>query len=271
MSQVDLDTNTGIYTFTGPGFYAKLISNTNRVIEDIGYISTTARIRSKQPLVTNAAALEAIFGGKLPAFLFTLHQAGVELANPDIQHDLDGAIQDAGLDFVLDQTGYNDGEYDFVEALDFSVLTGRKDYPFLRKHMKLPENADENEPSGFKITDRPELQEVPNGTEDLFLDTIKHLGLSGIIARMYAREAMTWEEYLECANHFWSGNPTRVGMELGRVQFLLPRLLRPPLTQDKKAQLLSIAAGVYVPAEPSSSEGSGSDGDGIDINVGVGL
>ena len=242
MATVTVDPNTGIYTFTGPGFYAKLASNTNRIIEDIGYISTTARIRSKQPFVTNEVALETIFGGKLPAFLFTLHQAGVELANPDIQHDLDGAIQEAGLDFVLDQTGYNDGEYDYVEALDFCVLTGRKDYPYLRKHMKLPENEDENEPSGFKITDRPELQEVPNGAEDLFLNTIKHLGLSGIIARMYAREAMTWEEYIECATHFWSGNIARLMTELGRLQFILPKLLRPPLTQEKKGQVLSIAA-----------------------------
>lgn len=238
--------SSGIYTFTGPGFYAILESDTNRTIHKIGYVVGSKRIRSVRPFVADVLGLSAIFGGELPAFLFTLYRGGVELANPDVEHDLDADIRAAGLDFSLGVAGYVEGQYDKVEALDFCVLTGRKDYPYEKmiKHLRLEVNADPDNPGEFIVTERPPLNEVPNNETDIFLNAIKHLGISGIIARMYAREAMTWEEYLECASHFWLGDIPRITVEIGRLQFLLVNLLRPSLTQERRNQLMLIAAGI---------------------------
>lgn len=235
-----------VSSITGPKFYAILESSTNRTIHKIGYLGDGRKMRSSRPFIVTPDGLSTIFGGELPAFLFTLYQGGVELANPDVEHDLDADIRAAGLDFSLEATGYVEGQYDKVEALDFCVLTGRKDYPYEKmiKHLRLEVNADPDNPGEFIVTERPPLNEVPNNDTDIFLNAIKHLGISGIIARMYAREAMTWEEYLECASHFWLGDIPRITVEIGRLQFLLVNLLRPSLTQERRNQLMMIAAGI---------------------------
>ena len=245
--------SSGIYTLTGPCFYAILNSALDRTIYDVGYLPNNqqgnpTRIRSKRPFVADVNGLSTTFGGELPAFLFTMYQSSIELGNTSIEHDLDTHIQSNGLDYSIGAAGYEAGEYDLVEALDFTVLTGRKYYPYSKmiKHLKLPENYIEGtNPPEFNVTERPELSDVEDGTDDSFLNTIKHLGISGIIARMYGRGAMTWAEYLECANHFWLGDMARIQTEIGRLVFLSPILFRPSLTSEKKAQLMSIGSGTF--------------------------
>lgn len=234
-----------VTTIAGPTFYAILESETNRTIHLIGYLRDGKKIISARPVIVTPESLPVIFGGELPAFLFTLYKAGVELSNPDIEHDLDSDIRTAGLDFVLGASGYTGGQYDKVEALDFCVLTGRKNYPYEKmvKHLKLEENADPGNPGQFIVTERPPLSEVPNNATDIFIPAITHLGISGIIANMYSREAMTWDEYLECVSHFWLGDIDRITIEIGRLQFLLVEWLRPPLTQTQRDQMISIALG----------------------------
>lgn len=232
----------GVFLFTGPGFYAILESQENRVIHKIGYLATGAVVRNIRPMVADVNGLDSVFASPLAAFLFVLHQSGLELASKVVAHDLDKDIQSNGLDFSIGTAGYVDGQYDGIEALDFSVLTGRKYYPYLPQHLRIPENFN-TETQEFEVTARPPLSEVQDGENDELLDALKHLGISGLIGRLYATGAMTWQEYIDCANHFWYGDLSRIKKEISRLQFLLPKLLQPVLNAEKKQQLILIGLG----------------------------
>lgn len=236
--------------FRGPGFYGILKSAMDWRLHEIGYSPDSRAIRSNRPVIADIprppvqpTQLAPIFGGELPAFLFIIYGAGVVLDDPNISFDLDRDIQAAGLDEILQPTGYSEGQYDKVQPLDFCVITGRKEYKYLEDHMNIAKNWNP-EKNQFDTTPRPPLTEQPNGKEDLFLSIIKHLGISGIIGSMYASEAMSWKEYLDCAVHFWLGDAARMAKELARLSLLLPRKVGRPLTDEKRLQIQQIAAGI---------------------------
>lgn len=216
--------SNGIFTKTvsagESGFFACINPNNFNEIQTAGYAAT--KVRSKLPIVEAPASLILAMEGELPAFLMTLYNAGIPMDSEKPSLDLDAVIEFNSLQ----------DDYTKVHPLDFAVLTGRKDYPQIENHIRTPENP--NPPA------RPEMKDVPDGDplDDQMLAVLKFLGISSYIHRLYASEAMNWDEYVECFTHFWGTDPMRAKSEIGTLQTTLPAFQRPPLSKAKLKQLI---------------------------------
>lgn len=202
-------------------FYAIVDQNNFNEITSIGYANN---VQSGKRIIEPDPGLVLSMESEFAAFMMTLYLSAIPMNSDKESLDMDEIINEYGLT----------AEYSKVHTLDFAVLTGRKDYPEVEKHFRTAENPNPDP--------RPEMRTVPDGVEedDQMLDVLKFLGLSGYIHFLYGNFAMSWEEYLECFEHFWKNNKARAKQEIGTLQSILPGFQRPPLTASKLAELTSI-------------------------------
>jgi hypothetical protein len=135
------------------------------------------------------------------------------------------------------------GNYEGIEPLDLAVLTGRKDFPNIGDYLPTLVPDPENEGEFLLVPGkaRPPLSEIPNGDpeDDQMLSVLKFMGLWGMLAKLYASRAITWEEYVECFDFFFGTDEERGTQEILRLKQTLPDYTRPSLSPEKETQLRS--------------------------------
>lgn len=119
----------------------------------------------------------------LEAFLQTLYGSGASLTSNSVQHDLDSAINEAGLA----------GDYAKVQVVDFMAFTGAL------KRFQTLQDGTQVDLLGLGPGDaRPNLNDLERNEDfGLMYGVIDHLGVQGILPYLYVKEGINFKQFCD--------------------------------------------------------------------------
>lgn len=160
---------------------------------------------------------------ELEAFLQTLYGAGASLTSNSVQHNLDTAINEAGLA----------GDYAKVQVVDFMAFTGA-----LKRYQTLQDGTQVDLLSLGLGDTRPNLNDLERNEDfNLMYGIIDHLGVQGILPYLYVKEGINFKQFCDRIRVWKQEKEER---EVWVYQTLIPllRVQKAPVLTEAQVQEL---------------------------------